>query len=214
MRALPRLYYHPISHYCVAAERMLAFKGIRFKLLRIPYHDRRELIAASGQDYLPTWVEGRKVVRWDALADRLEKLTPEPSLYPGDTRALSRTLENWGHQVLEERVWRYVLTEVTPTLTGEVERWVFEELQSRGRGPWEVLRHRQPEFRREMVAYLTLVDEMLAGRDWVLEKPSLADFGIFGSISPLFTVGRRTPPALRRLGKWYDRIASLRSLAS
>ncbi|MCI4346587.1 MAG: glutathione S-transferase family protein [Thermoplasmata archaeon] len=214
MRSLPRLYYHPISHYCVSAERMLAFKKLRFKLVRVPYHDRRELIAATGQDYLPTWVEGRSVVRWDALADHLEKLAPQPSLYPRGERGLARALENWGHQVIEERVWRYVVTEVPPTLAGEPERWVFEELQSRARGPWELLRHRRPEFRREMVRYFELLDEMLKGRNWFLEEPSLADLGIFGSISPLFTVGRKLPASLRNLTRWYERIAAVPSCAS
>ncbi|MCI4363661.1 MAG: glutathione S-transferase C-terminal domain-containing protein [Thermoplasmata archaeon] len=214
MAGLPRLYYQPISHYCVSAERMLAYKRIRYQLVHVPYHDRRNLIAATHQDYLPAWVEGRSVVRWDALADHFEKLAPRPTLYPARSRGLARALENWGHQVVEERVWRYVVTEVGAKLQGEPERWVFEELQSRARGPWELLRYRQAEFRREMLTYLALLEEMLAHRTWLLGEPSLADFGIYGSLSPLFFVGRKIPPSLRHLGSWCRRIAALPSSAS
>ncbi|MCI4335337.1 MAG: glutathione S-transferase family protein [Thermoplasmata archaeon] len=207
--ALPQLYYHPISHYCVSAERILAFKGIRYRLVVEPYHDRRRLLKATGQDYLPAWVEGTRVVTWDRMADHLERRTPAPSLYPDGQRALARALENWGHQVLEERVWRYVVTSVPAVLEGEVERWVFEEMQARARGSWEQLRQRRPEYRREMHGYLRMLEEILTDRPWLLGEPSLADFGVFGSISPLLTVGERVPRSMPQLADWTERIAAI-----
>src|SRR6266581_4191768 len=43
MASRPLLYSMDISHYCVAADRMLAFKGVEFDTRYVPYHDKREL---------------------------------------------------------------------------------------------------------------------------------------------------------------------------
>lgn len=205
----PTLYGYPVSHYCVSAERMLAFKRIRFDQVYVSYHDKRELLRATGQDYVPalTW-DGRAIL-WAEIPDFLEQVAPEPTLFPEGRRGLARTIEDWGHQVLEERVWRYVVTAVPRQIEDEVERWVFEELQTRARGPWSVLEHRREEFREEMAAHIQLVEEMLDGREWLLDAPSLADFGVFGGLSPLLTVGEEIPDHFPRTRGWASRIQNL-----
>src|SRR4030066_2269243 len=109
----PVLYSMPISHWCVSADRMLAFKGVAF------------------------------------------------------------VLEQWSHAVTEEKVWRYVVTKIPPVLRDDHERWVFEEMQTRARGPWHVLEMRREEFRKDMVTALAMVEAMLEGKDWMLGTPSL-----------------------------------------
>ena len=211
MAPRPLLYEEPFSHYCVAAERMHAFKGIRYLSIRVGYHDKRALLRATGQDYVPTLVWSRKPVFWYDIPDFLEKVRPEPTLYPGGQKGLAVVLEHWAHQVLEERVWRYVVTKVPPKLPSDLERWVFEELQTRARGPWHVLEMRRDEFREDMVKHLAMVEAMLDGRDWVLGTPSLADFGLYGSLYPLLFVGEKIPKGLPRLAKWVDRVAKIRA---
>ncbi len=209
MPTRPVLYSMPISHYCVAADRMLAFKGIPFRTVLVPYHDKRELIKATGQDYVPALVWGGKPVAWHDIADFLESAKPKPTLYPLGQKGLAEVLENWGHQVLEERVWRYVVTKVPAVFRDEHERWVFEEMQTRARGPWHVLEMRRDEFREDMNKHLGMVDAMLHGREWVLGEPSLADFGIYGGLSPLLTVRERIPKELPALAAWIQRIQAL-----
>ncbi len=209
MPTRPVLYSMPISHYCVSADRMLAFKGVPFRTVLVPYHDKRELVKATGQDYVPTLVWGGKPVMWHDIPDFLEKAKPKPTLYPWGQKGLAGTLENWGHQVLEERVWRYVVTKIPPVLRDAHERWVFEEMQTRARGPWHVLEMRRDEFREDMNKYLGMVDGMLDGREWVLGKPSLADFGIYGGLSPLLTVREEVPRELSNLGAWIKRVQDL-----
>ena len=162
----PRLFTLPISHYCVSVERMLAFKGIAYDAVPTPYHDRQQLIRESGQDYVPTLIHGQSAVTWQQIPDYLEKLKPNPTLYPAGWKGTAVVLEDWGHQVLEERVWRAVVTKVPPVLGSDEERWVFEEMQTRARGPWSVLQSRRDEFHRDMVTHLALVDRMLEGRSW------------------------------------------------
>jgi len=209
MGSRPVLYSMPISHYCVSSDRMLAFKGIEFDTEYVPYHDKRELIKATGQDYVPTLVWDGKPVIWYDIPDFLEKTKPKPSLYPWKQKGLGTVLEHWGHQVLEERVWRYVVTKVPPVLRDDHERWVFEEMQTRARGPWHVLEMRRDEFREDMIKHLQLVESMLDGRDWILAYPGLGDFGIYGAMSPLFTVGEKVPKELPRVTAWAKRIQGL-----
>ncbi|HTW39362.1 MAG TPA: glutathione S-transferase family protein [Thermoplasmata archaeon] len=209
MTARVRLFYHPISHYCVSAERMLRFKGIRAEVVYTPYHDHQALIRASGQDYIPTLDWSGRFVTWSEIPAFLDRVQPTPQLVPPGKAGLARTLESWGHLVLEERVWRAVVTQVPPTLRDDEERWVFEELQTRARGPWAVLAHRRKEFVADLSGYFGLVDAMLKGREWVLDEPTVADFGIYGSLSPWTTVGERLPSKYPHLVRWAQRIRDL-----
>ena len=110
---------------------------------------------------------------------------------------------------MEEKVWRYAVTKVPPVLRDDHERWVFEEMQTRARGPWHALEMRRPEFFEEMRMEFGRVEAMLDGRDWVLGKPSLAEFGIYGSISPLITIREAIPREFSDLQAWAKRIQEL-----
>ena len=209
MASRPQLFSEPFSHYCVAAERMLAFKKLPFDRVYVSYHDKGELIAATGQDYVPTLMWEGQPVLWYDMPDFLERTQPEPTLYPYGQKGLAIVLEHWGHQVLEERVWRYAVTKVPPGLRDDHDRWVFEEMQTRARGPWHVLEMRRDEFRVDMEKHLAMVDAILDGRDWILGKPSLADFGIYGGLYPLLFIGESIPKHLPRLANWADRIGQL-----
>jgi len=209
MSGVFRLYGLPPSHYCISAELMLAFKGIPFERVYAPYHDRQELLRLSGQDYVPALFQDGKFVPWYAIPDHLETVRPSPTLYPRGEKGLSRTLEHWGHQVLEERVWKAVVTKVPPVLRSPEERWVFEEMQTRARGPWAVQEARREEFLRDLKEPLSLLEDMLDGREWLLGEPGLADFGVYGGLSPLFTVGDPLPAGFPRTEAWVGRLQSL-----
>ena len=64
-------------------------------------------------------------------------------------------------------------------------------------------------FREDTNKHLALVGSILEGRDWILGQPSLADFGIYGSLSPLLTVGENIPKEFPRLAKWASMIETL-----
>jgi glutathione S-transferase len=54
-----------------------------------------------------------------------------------------------------------------------------------------------------------MVDAILDGRQWILGEPSLADFGIYGGLSPLLTVGEKIPKEFPNLAEWAGRIQAL-----
>jgi glutathione S-transferase len=204
-----RLFYHPISHYCVSAERMLRYKGVRFETVYAPYHDHQELLRVTGQDYIPTLLWNGRTVTWKDIPSFLDRVRPRPPLIPAGKAGLARTLENWGHQVLEERVWRAVVTQVPPTLKDDAERWVFEEMQTRARGPWHVLETRRKEFVTDLHSYFEMVDSLLEGREWILDEPTVADFGVYGGLSPWLTVGEKIPTRYAHVHRWVNRIRKL-----
>ncbi|HEV8595496.1 MAG TPA: glutathione S-transferase family protein [Thermoplasmata archaeon] len=207
--ARPTLYSMPISHWCVSADRMLAFKGVDFETTVVPYHDKTDLIAVTGQDYVPTLMWDGTPVLWYDIPDFLERAKPEPTFYPWGQKGLAAAIEQWSHAVTEEKVWRYVVTKIPPVLGSEQERWVFEEMQTRARGPWHVLEMRRDEFRADMVKELRRIDAILEGREWILGKPSLADCGVYGSMSPLFLIGETVPQDMPNLAAWVGRVQAL-----
>ena len=85
---------------------------------------------------------------------------------------------------------------------------MYEEMQVRSRWPWPIL-----EARREEVRVSWKSSRHGRGdaqpRDWILGEPSLADFGVYGSLSPLLTVGETIPNDFPRLAKWVRCIQGL-----
>src|SRR5437016_14233663 len=94
MATRPLLYSMPISHYCISVDRMLAFKCVPFDTRYVPYHDKSELIKATGKDYVPTLVWDGKPVMWYDIRDFLDKAQPKPTLYPWGKNVLAMTLAN------------------------------------------------------------------------------------------------------------------------
>lgn len=209
MPARPRFYTLGPSHYCTCIDRALAFKGIRVDRVNVPYHDKRQLLRETGQDYAPALRWGSRVVPWKEIPEFLDRQRPSPPLFPKGSEGLAALIESWGHDVLEERVWRAVVTEVPPFLGDDLERWTFEEMQTRARGPWHVLRARRAEFRRDLQPYFAMIERMLIGRDWVLNVPSIADFGLYGGLWAWLLVGRPIPSGFPRVRRWVRRIARL-----
>jgi glutathione S-transferase len=97
------------------------------------------------------------------------------------------------------------------TIVDPVERWVFEEIQTRSRGSLDLMNRRRAEFRRDLAAYLTLIEDLLRDRRWILGEPSAADFGIYGSLAPLARVGERIPSQYPAVHAWLDRVRSIPS---
>lgn len=210
MAANPRLYYGAWSHHCVCAGIQLAMKQVDATFVPVPYHDKTELIAATGQDYIPALDWEGTIVPWTNIADFLESKVPAPTLYPWGQRGLATLLDRWGHQVLEEKAWQFALSKMPAIFTDQRERWVFEEIQGRLRGPWHLIESRREEFGEQLNEELRWIDTTLDGRDWLLGQPSLADCGVYGGLSPIRTVGEPIPEQFPHLAQWVERLETLR----
>ncbi len=204
------LYEEPFSHWCVKARKILDYKRLPYASRRVGYHDKRELLAATGQDYVPALVDGATVVPWPDVPDYLENRAPSPTLHPGGTRALGRVIEDWAHQRLEELVWRTCVPEMEATFEDDLERWVFVEMQTLKRGPLELVRARRAEFEADRDAQLARLEDLLAGRPFLLgDAPGLADFAVYGAVFPLRYAGLALPDRFGRLRDWEERVAGI-----
>lgn len=200
-------YQEPFSHWCVKARKILDYKKIEYETKNVSYHDKRELIKATGQDYVPALISDGKIVTYPDVSDFLENLQPEPTIYPDGTKALAKAMENWAHYRLEDVVWRYVVTDFPKTFKDDLERWVFIEIQELKRGPLELMEARRPGFKVDMETHLRILEDMLAQHRFLLcEEPGLADFATFGAVNPIFYSGNQFPQEFVKLRAWYDLI--------
>ena len=186
------------------------YKGIKFETKIVGYHDKRELIKATGQDYVPAIVNDGQVVTYSSVPDFLEKLQPNPTIYPDGTKALTKAIEDWAHYRLEDIVWRYSVADFPKTFRDDLERWVFIEMQELRRGPLQALEARRPEFKADMEDHFQIIEDMLKDhRFLVAEKPSLADFAVFGAVNPLIYSGNKISDKFAKLRSWYEFIDHL-----
>lgn len=208
---VPQVTLHEMtySHHCAKVRKVLAHKGIAFERREVPYHDKRLLLKETGQDYVPWLQWGTKGVPWHGIVDFVEQQVPSPTLFPGNQRGQARMLEQWSHDILEEMAWRVAVPEFPATFTDEHERWVFEELQERKRGPLAALKEKQPRAWDDLKAHLLFLEQALDGRDWLLGEPSLADFAAWGALYPLQHTGKDLPKEFPRTRAWHQRVGKV-----
>jgi len=101
------LYTMPISHPGWSARLALARKGVEPKVVDLPAGMHPALLWARGfrKGTVPALrLDGRRVEGSLTIVQELERLLPEPSLYPGDPqrRAAVEEAERWGESVLQE----------------------------------------------------------------------------------------------------------------
>jgi glutathione S-transferase len=123
---------------------------------------------------------------------------------------VSKATENWAHYRLEEMVWRYVVSDFPKTFKDDLERWVFVEIQELKRGPLELMAQRRAGFKADMDAHLQIVEDLLSEHRYLLdEKPSLADFAVFGAVNPLPYSGNKFPEEFVKLHAWFKSIKEM-----
>lgn len=200
-------FQEPFSHWCVKVRKILDYKQLKYEVKDVHYHDKRELLKATGQDYVPAIVNDGKIITYPDIPDYLEELAPSPSIYPNETKALAKLMENWAHYRLEEIVWRYVVADFPKTFKDDLERWVFVELQEAKRGSLELMESRKPAFKTDMNAHFEMLEQMLKGHRFLLaETPTLADFATYGAIHPLLYSGNEIPQNFKNLRTWYGTV--------
>jgi glutathione S-transferase len=101
------LYVIPGSHPAMAARLMLEMKGIEYKRVDLmPVISKAALKALrfDGITVPALKIDGRKIQGSLQIARELDRLRPEPPLFPGDPerRAAVEAAERWGDEVLQE----------------------------------------------------------------------------------------------------------------
>ena len=198
-------FQEPFSHWCVKARKILDYKQIKYETKNVGYHDKRELVKATGQDYVPALLNDGQIITYPNVPDFLEQLRAIPTIYPDKTKALTKAIENWAHYRLEDVVWRYAVVDFPKTFKDDLERWVFVEMQELKHGPLQLMETKRPEFKADMEAHFQIIEDMLKDhRFLVADTPSLADFAVFGAVNPLVYSGNKFPEKFAKLRAWYE----------
>jgi glutathione S-transferase len=104
-----RLYVIPASHPSIAAALMLEHKGIRFKrtdLMPVVSKGVLRAVGFSGINVPALKIDGEKVQGSRPIARGLERLRPEPPLFPADPdqRATVEEAERFGDEELQHPI--------------------------------------------------------------------------------------------------------------
>ena len=202
------LYGLDLSHYVIKTKRILEHKGIAYQYEYAPYHDRQDLLAVSGQDFVPYLLWEDKGVTWSAIPDFLESKKPTPTIYPKGQRHLARILESWAHDVVEEAAWRVVAPDARKTFKNPSEAWVFEELQMRKRGDLDEMAKLKPKYTQGLISTLQPAEDRLGESPFLLgDQVSLADFSLYGALHCLPYTGNSFPKELPHVKAWFERTA-------
>lgn len=206
-----RLYTIELSHPSHAARLMLERKGIDHRVTVLPAGMHPVLLRLAGfrGTTVPMLkIDGRKVETSLAIARELERIEPDPPLYPADPQARAKVeeAERWGEaelQPIPRRIMRWSLTEQF-----EARKWLARvtklpapSVQARTNG-WLVRRFARmvgatPEHVRrdlaELPAKLDRVDALIADGTLSADQPNAAAFQIGTSVRAL-TLFRQLQP--------------------
>ena len=105
------LYVIPGSHPAMAARRMLELKGIPYKridLMPVISHGALRALRFPSNTVPSLKIDERKLTGSRDIARELDRIRPEPPLYPPDPdqRAAVEDAERWGDEVLQAPVRR------------------------------------------------------------------------------------------------------------
>lgn len=205
------LYAIKLSHPSHAARLMLEHKGIEHRITMFPAGLHPVLVRLAGfrGNTVPVLkIDGRRVEKSLVIARELDRLKPEPGLYPADAAARARVeeAERWGEaelQPLPRRTFRWALTQQR-----EAREWTarFEGLPA----PSVQARINVPLVKRfasavgatderirqdlaELPGKLDRVDELVANGTLSLEQPNAATFQIGTSIRALSIFAQMEP---------------------
>ncbi len=108
-----RLYVIPGSHPAMAARRMLELKGIpyaRVDLMPVVSRGALKALRFPSNTVPSLAIEGKKITGSREIARELDRIRPEPPLYPTEPgpRAAVEGAERWGEEVLQPAVRRIV----------------------------------------------------------------------------------------------------------
>lgn len=121
------LYDMAYSPYCAKIRKLMDYKGLRYRTIPVPYHDKERLLRDTSQDYVPFLREGRVGVPFHRAVDYLEWTRRKPSAYPNRTKGVCKILESWEYDWFEDRVWGLVAPFLERRFKDPVERWNFTE---------------------------------------------------------------------------------------
>jgi glutathione S-transferase len=205
------LYSIKLSHPGHAVRLMLEHKGIEHRVTMFPAGLHPALVRVAGfrGNTVPVLkLDGRRVEKSLVIARELDRLKPEPGLYPADAAARARVeeAERWGEAELQpvpRRMFRWALTQqrAAREWTARFEGLPVPSLQARTNVPLVrrfanaagATDERIRQDLGELPEKLDRVDELVANGTLSLEQPNAATFQVGTSIRALCIFAQMEP---------------------
>lgn len=222
----PTLTLHvlPPSHPCRAVEAALRFKGLDAEIVTLSageHNAAMEEIYGEGRRTVPgLLVDGEPVHGSVAILERLERLAPEPSLYPEPIADAVREAERWGDSELQDLGRRlpwgalHFRPEAMGTFAeggGPLDPAGTDFAIRFARASWKyhgISAVRLAEDLAGLPAKLDRVDALAADGVVNGERPTAADLQIGSTLRVLLTIGDLRPlldgrPAAQIARRWF-----------
>lgn len=210
------LHHYPGSPFAEKVRCLFGFKQLAWKSVHIPViMPKPDLIALTGgYRRTPVLQVGADIYCDTALiAEVLERMAPQPSLFPAPVAGLARILAQWADSALFVAAIAHAFQPAAiPGILGgpeQVKAFADDRAAMRGNAP----RMSMAEASASLAEYLRRLEDMLAdGSPFLLgERATLADFSAY---HPLWFVRRAEPvagilDAAPRVLAWMDRIAAI-----
>ena len=224
-----RLFDWAPSPFCMKVRAVLAYKGVPYERVAVLGPSLVELVRRSNVRKVPALdIDGRMVVDSTDIAHEIERLFPEPAIFPAEPRlgGLSHALEDWADEALyflglyfqwiEPRGKPMVRKAFGSTPLGIAARLFYQhrittQLRGQGTGRKSVIQI-TADLKREFAA----LSAMFTGQPYLLgDRPYLCDFAVNAQL-----VYMSRPPGsaeimreFEALGAYMERMKSLRPAA-
>ena len=212
------LHHYPTSPFAEKVRLILGYKKLAWKSVIIPMiMPKPEVVALTGgYRKTPVLQIGADIYCDTALiADVLEHLQPEPSLYPEPSKGMGRTLAQWADTTL---FWTAMAYNLQPAGTAQVFAGAPPEAAKAFAEDRQAMRQGMPRMpaadaTAAYKSYLRRMSDMLDDWPFLLGAlPSIADFAAY---HPLWFTQTRTPAMAGILNAtpavlaWMDRMAGM-----
>ena len=212
------IHHYPTSPFGEKVRLMLGYKKLAWKSVMIPMvMPKPDVVALTGgYRKTPILQIGADIYCDTALiADVLEHLQPEPTLYPEPSKGMSRTLAQWADTTL---FWTAMAYNFQPAGTAQVFAGAPPEAAKTFADDRQAMRQGMPRMpaadaTAAYKSYLRRMSDMLDDWPFLLgTMPSITDFSAY---HPLWFTRTRTPAMAGILNatpavlEWMDRIAAI-----
>lgn len=209
----------PWSPYCLVQKRILEFSGARHEVTNIPQSDRSLIWRITRQRYyqVPVVKDGRNVLfevdeNSQVIAKYLDaklKLGLFPPQWDGLQRIVWRYIENDVEGLTFKLNDAYFREFVAPA-----EQLPYQRHKERkfGRGCLDHWHASQKQLVAELTALLLPFEQMLAGRNFLLDdQPRFVDFDLWGMLSNFLFSGHYRLPAIHpKTRLWHRRMSRIK----
>jgi glutathione S-transferase len=205
-----RLFQFSYSPYAAKVRIVLKLKGLGCEIVEVPYTDRRELVAISGDVRIPVLVDDGKVISESSrIIAHLETKGGAPML----AEPLAQVLEQWADNFLEETTFRYACPGLEVRMRadhGETAGAMYRLIKERRYGAGIVAQWRADEAKYQSASLdlLAPLSRALELRPYLLgDKPTVADAAV---VAQLHMVEIAKPGFVRRhtpgLAAWFEKL--------